>query len=358
MARKLGAPLSGKTSAKVAAPRRAAPKTIVVVGATGIVGLELLRLLEERRFPVKELRLAASARSKGKKLSFRGKKLPVAELTPGIFRGAEITFFSAGAELSRTFVPRAIAEGAVVIDNTSAFRLDPETPLVVPEVNASRLSEHRGIIANPNCSAIQLVVALKPLHDLAALRRVIVTTLQSVSGAGLHGIDDLRRETMAVLRGKPYRRHTFAHPIAFNVLPQIPQSNAFTADGYSHEEGKIIEETRKILEIPSLAISATCVRVPVFRGHSESVTVELERPLGAQAAREILRRAPGVSLVDEPERGRYPLPVDAVGRDEVFVGRVRQDPAFPNVLHLWIVSDNVRKGAALNAIQIAEHLLG
>jgi aspartate-semialdehyde dehydrogenase len=328
---------------------------VAICGATGIVGREFVRILEQRNFPLRELRLLASERSAGKtSLTFRGEALPVHETTREAFRGAEIALFSAGAGVSRETAPRAAAEGAVVIDNSSAWRMESNVPLVVPEVNADDIREHRGIIANPNCSTIQMVVALNPLHRANPLRRVIVDTYQSVSGAGGKGIDELNEQTAAVLAGRPARIEVQPRRIAFNVIPHI---DVLMDDGYYKEEWKMIHETRKIMHLPDLPVSATCVRVPVAIGHSEAVHAEFERPMSPAEARALLAEAPGIALVDNPAEGLYPLPVEAAGRDEVFVGRIRRDASHPNGLALWVVSDNVRKGAALNAVQIAERLV-
>ncbi|MBI3267770.1 MAG: aspartate-semialdehyde dehydrogenase [Planctomycetes bacterium] len=332
-------------------------KTVAVVGATGAVGLEMLRVLHSRGFPVRSLRLLASARSKGKKLRFADTEIAVEPVTPEAFAGIEIALFSAGSSVSAEFCPLAARAGAVCIDNTSAFRMDPGTPLVVPEVNPHRIREHRGILANPNCSTIQLVVALKPLHDLGKVRRVVVTTFQSVSGAGARAMAELEEETRSVLSKRTFVRDIFPHQIAFNAVPQIPQKAAFLDGGHTVEELKMVNETRKILEEPSIGVSATCVRVPVLRAHSESVNVETERKVTAAQAREALVRAKGVAVVDDPANQLYPLATLAAGKDPVYVGRIREDSSIPNGLNLWIVSDNLLKGAALNAVQIAEHLL-
>ena len=332
-------------------------KHVAVAGATGAVGEVMRQVLLERRFPIASIKLLASERSAGRKVRFGDEEVEVALLRPQAFEGVDIALFSIPQELSKEIAPQAARRGCVVVDNSNAFRMDPDTPLVVPEVNPHRVAEHRGIIANPNCSTIQMVVALKPLHDAARIRRVVVATYQAVSGAGHEAVEELREQTRRVLdEGEPQPR-VFPHQIAFNVIPQIPQRSAFGEDGYTTEEVKMAQETRKILEDPDIGVTATCVRVPVFCGHSEAVNLETERKLTAEEARELLRRAPGVTLLDEPAQGRYPLPVQAAGRDDVFVGRVREDPTVTNGLNLWIVSDNLRKGAATNAVQIAELLL-
>src|SRR5215211_257402 len=326
---------------------------VAICGATGAVGQEFIRILEQRDFPVRELRLLASKRSVGKTLPFRGAAIAIQEAGPDAFRGVEIALFSAGASVSRELAPRAAEAGAVVVDNSSAWRMDEAVPLVVPEVNPEDIDRHRGIIANPNCSTIQMVVALNPLHRVNPLRRVIVDTYQSVSGAGGKGIRELYEQTTDILADRPPRVEVQPQQIAFNVIPKI---DVLMDDGYYKEEWKMIHETRKILHEPDLPVSATCVRVPVAIGHSEAVHAEFERPISPAEARAILAEAEGVAVVDNPTEALYPLPVGAAGRDEVFVGRIRRDASHPNGLALWVVSDNLRKGAALNAIQIAERL--
>jgi aspartate-semialdehyde dehydrogenase len=333
------------------------PYCVAVVGATGAVGEVMQQCLAERDFPVSQLKLLASPRSVGRTYAFRGERVTVEEVTEHAFAGVDIALFSIPKAHTRRLAPIAAEAGAVVVDNSNTFRMDPLVPLVVPEVNADQIAHHRGIIANPNCSTIQLVVALKPLHDAARVKRVVVTTLQSVSGAGLKAIDELTRQSRELLAGHPYPPNLFPHQIAFNAIPQIPQSDAFDADGYTTEEVKMRNETRKIMGDPRIALTATCVRVPVFYAHSEAVNVEFERPLSAVEARRLLAEAPGVTVVDDPAHQRYPLAVDAAGKDDVFVGRIRDDATAPNALNLWVVSDNLRKGAATNAVQIAEHLV-
>lgn len=331
---------------------------LAVVGATGAVGEEFLRILESRKFPVKELRLLASRRSAGKKMRFCGVDYTVHELTKHSFQGIKIALFSAGASISREYVPYAIESGAVCVDNSSAFRMDDDVPLVVPEVNPQEIARHHGVIANPNCSTIQMMVALKPIHDVARIKRIVVSTYQAVSGAGLKAIDELQKETASILDGKEgFRRNLFPHQIAFNVLPQIPQSNAFLSNGYTSEEMKMVNETKKIMGDNSIRVTATTVRVPVIRSHSESVNVETEKKITAAEVKRLLSKAPGIKVVDDPANQLYPLATDAAGRDDVFVGRIREDESIENGINLWIVSDNLRKGAALNAIQIAEKLL-
>ncbi len=331
---------------------------VAVVGATGAVGTEMLKVLERRDFPVDELRPLASSRSAGKKVPFRGKEVQIQELTENSFEGIKIALFSAGGDISKQFVPYAIESNSVVVDNTSAFRMDEDVPLVVPEVNANKISEHNGVIANPNCSTIQLVVVLKPIHDAVKIKRVVISTYQAVSGAGLKAMDELKKETEYLLSNDgEYNRSVFPHQIAFNALPQIPQSDAFLQNGYTSEEMKMINETKKIMDDDSLRITATTVRVPVFRGHSESVNIETQEKISADDARNLLSKADGVVVLDDPSRQLYPLATDAAGKDETFVGRIREDNSVENGLCLWIVSDNLLKGAALNAVQIAEKLL-
>lgn len=327
---------------------------IAVVGATGAVGQVFLSLLEERRFPAVEVRLFASPRSAGRRLRVLGEEVEVREVGPDAFRGVDLVFISADASVSRALAPAAVDQGAVVIDDSSAFRMEPEVPLVVPEVNADDLEGHRGIIAIPNCSTTALVMALYPIHRVNRLRRVIVDTYQSVSGTGRQAMEELREQTRAALEGQERPPRVYPHPIAFNLIPHI---DAFREDGYTKEEWKMAAETRKILHEPGLRVSATCVRVPVFVSHSEAVHLELERPMAPEEAREVLAAFPGVRVLDEPGRSVYPTPIQGAGRDEVFVGRIRRDASHPNGLAFWLVSDNLRKGAALNALQIAEELL-
>jgi len=330
-------------------------KRVAVVGASGAVGDVMVRLLEERKFPVESIKFLASERSAGKTVTFNGKKTTIELLTPEAFQGVDIVLSSTPASISRQYSPIAAQAGAVVVDNSSAFRMDPEVPLVVPEVNAHDIARHRGIIANPNCSTIQMVVALKPLHDAFRIRRVIVSTYQAVSGAGQTGIEELTNQSTALLTGKDVPPPSkFAHPISFNCLPQIDD---FLPNGYTKEEIKMVNETRKIMGDDSIDVCPTCVRVPVMNGHSESILVETERPITPEAAREVWANAPGLVVFDRPAEREYPLPTDSSGRDEVFVGRIRQDLRNPNALLFWCVSDNLRKGAATNAVQIAEELL-
>lgn len=331
-------------------------KVVAVAGATGVVGRQMLRVLEERRFPVKDIKLLASARSVGQKMTFHGEEIAVEELTEHSFKGVDIALFSAGGGTSKKFAPCAAKDGCIVVDNSSAWRMDPTVPLVVPEVNADQIPEHRGIIANPNCSTIQMVVVLKPLHDAAKLTRVIVSTYQAVSGAGKDAIEELRAQTAAILAGKEYAPKIFPHQIAFNCIPQIPQSDAFTENGYTSEEMKMVNETKKILGLPDLPVSATTVRVPVVTGHSESVNIETEKKLSADEARRLLAGALGVIVQDDPRNQIYPLASNCAGSGDTYVGRIREDLSHPHGLAMWIVSDNLLKGAAYNAVQIAEYL--
>ncbi|WP_165228688.1 aspartate-semialdehyde dehydrogenase [Aquisphaera insulae] len=330
-------------------------KNVAVVGATGAVGDRMVRLLEERNFPVRSIKFLASERSAGKTLTFRGKDHRIEPISGDAFRGVDIVLSSTPGSVSKEWSPIAAAAGAVVVDNSSAFRMDPEVPLVVPEVNPQDVARNKGIIANPNCSTIQMVVALKPLHDAAKIRRVVVSTYQSVSGAGMRGIRELESQAEATVKGTDVPAPAkFAHPIIGNCLPQIDD---FLPSGYTKEEMKMVNETRKIMGDPTIDVCPTCVRVPVPYSHSESILVETERPISVEQAHALWRKAPGVILQDDPSRLEYPLAAEANGRDEVFVGRVRQDLERPNVLLFWCVSDNLRKGAATNAVQIAEELL-
>ena len=327
---------------------------VAVVGATGAVGRVMLSILEERKFPVATLLPLASARSAGQQVEFNGETITVQELKEDSFAGVDIALFSAGGSISQKFGPIAAKAGCVVIDNSSAFRMDKDIPLVVPEVNPHAIGDSPGIIANPNCSTIQMVVALKPIHDRYKIKRVVVSTYQSVSGSGQSAIEELKSQTGQALNGQEVTHEVYPHQIAFNCLPHI---DAFLESGYTKEEMKMVNETRKILEDDAIQVSPTTVRVPVFYAHSEAVNVETEQEIDVKELRKILGSALGVRLVDAPEKGEYPLAVDAAGRDEVMVGRVRADLDNPRAVNLWIVSDNLRKGAALNAIQIAEVLI-
>jgi len=332
------------------------PKVVAVAGATGLVGNRMLQTLEEREYPIKSIKLLASERSRGKTLTFRGETLPVEVLAEDSFKGVEVALFSAGGGTSKKFAPCAAKDGCVVVDNSSAWRMDPEVPLVVPECNADDISWHKGIIANPNCSTIQMVVVLKPIHDAAKIERVVVSTYQAVSGAGIKALDDMFNQTRAILEGKEPECAVFPHPIAFNCIPQIPQSGAFTENGYTSEEMKMVNETQKILGDDTIRVSATTVRVPVHTGHSEAVNIETQRKITADQARELLANAPGVVVLDDPENQIYPLALNVAGKGETFVGRIREDISQSRGLDLWIVADNLLKGAALNAVQIAELL--
>ncbi len=332
------------------------PRVVAVAGATGVVGRQMLKTLEDRNYPIKSIKLLASERSKGKTLTFKGEELPVEILAEDSFKGVEIALFSAGGGTSKKFAPCAAKDGCVVVDNSSAWRMDPEVPLVVPEVNPHDIPKHKGIIANPNCSTIQMVVVLKPLHDAAQITRVVVSTYQAVSGAGSAAINELRDATRRALDGQDPGHSVFPHPIAFNCIPQIPQKDAFTDNAYTSEEMKMVNETKKIMGDPNIRVTATTVRVPVFNSHSESVNVETVKKLTADAARALLKNAPGVVVLDDPANQVYPLAIDAAGKWDTFVGRIREDISHPSALDMWIVSDNLLKGAALNAVQIAELL--
>lgn len=328
---------------------------VSIVGATGAVGLKFLECLRERKFPVSELRAYASERSEGRVVHYNGSPIRVRSLSEEAFRNCDVALFSAGSGISKQWAPVAAKLGCVVVDNSSAWRMDPEVPLVVPEVNAQDIRRHKGIIANPNCSTIQMVVALKPLHDLARIRRIVVSTYQAVSGAGGRALEELREQVVSHVQGDGLARPAiFPRPVAFNAIPMIPQKDAFDEQGYTVEEMKMVHETKKILGDPSIRVCATCVRIPVRTGHSESVFIEMERPLSPSEAVEALRKAPGVVVRERPEE--FPTPLEAEGRGEVFVGRIRRDPTVEHGLALWIVSDNLLKGAALNAVQIAERL--
>ena len=327
---------------------------VAVVGATGAVGGQMIELLEERKFPVEALLPLASVRSAGGTVTFRGNALTIEELTGDSFNGIDLALFSAGSDVSKEHAPIAVKAGAVVIDNSSAWRMDQAVPLVVPEVNPYDVTQHQGIIANPNCSTIQLVVVLKPIHDQFQIKRIVVTTFQSVSGTGKEAMDELMEECQALLNFQAPQPSVYPHQIAFNCLPHIDE---FLASGYTKEEMKLVHETRKILGERALAITATTVRVPVYIGHSEAVNIETARKLTANEARAVLSMAPGVKVYDDPAHALYPMPLDVVGTDEVFVGRVREDESIPNGVNLWVVADNLRKGAALNAVQIAELLV-
>ncbi|MDA0838003.1 MAG: aspartate-semialdehyde dehydrogenase [Planctomycetota bacterium] len=331
--------------------------SVAIVGATGAVGQEMIKTLIDRNFPADEIRLLASHRSAGKKVEVRGEELEIQELTHESFEGIRIGLFSAGGSISKEFAPSAVKAGAVVVDNTSAFRMDENTPLVVPEVNPGAIAKHKGIIANPNCSTIQMVLVLKPLYDISRIKRIVVSTYQAVSGAGAKAILEMQEETRALLDGTTYERKIFPHQVAFNALPQIGQKNAFQENGYTDEEMKMVKETVKIFSDPNIRVTATTVRIPVVRGHSESVNVEFENKITVEEARKALAAFPGIVVQDDPKNQIYPLASECVGKYETFVGRLRQDLSCENALNMWIVSDNLLKGAALNAVQIAEKLI-
>lgn len=328
-------------------------ETVAVVGATGAVGKIMLQLLQERDFPAKEFKFLASARSAGKTLEFKGKEHTIEELVPAAFQGMELVIASTPDDVAAEHLPAAVQAGATVIDESGYWRMKPEVALVVPEINPEAALNAKGIIASPNCSTTQMVMALKPLHDASPVRRVIVSTYQATSGAGLQGTTDLLEGSKAHLKGVEYECRVFPHPIAFNAIPQIGSEKE---EGYTSEEWKMVYETRKILGDATIRINATCVRIPVANCHSESITVETERPISPEEARELFAAFPGIKVIDETPAGRYPLPLECTGRDEVFIGRIRRDLTSPNGLSFWCVSDNLRKGAATNAVQIAELL--
>ena len=327
---------------------------VAVCGATGMVGKEMVKILEQRNFPVGKLVLLASERSEGEQILYKGAPVSVQILTHDSFAGVEIALFSAGASVSIEYAPSAVKAGAVVIDNTSAFRMDKDIPLVVPEVNPHRIKNNRGIIANPNCSTIGMLVALKPLYDYARIKRIVVSTYQSVSGAGKQAVDQLLNEMAAIVNNQQIKPTHFPYQIAGNLIPHI---DVFFDTGYTKEEMKMVQETKKIMEDDSIKVAATTVRVPVMVSHSESINVEFEKDISPEKARELLSRAPGVRVYDDPAALQYPMPLFVAGQDDTFVGRIRRDDTVPHGLALWIVSDNLRKGAALNAIQIAEELI-
>jgi aspartate-semialdehyde dehydrogenase len=326
---------------------------VAIVGATGAVGIELLRVMERRDFPVADLRLLASPRSAGKILAFRGADFPVAALKQDSFAGIDLAFFSAGSATSKQFAPLARDAGAVVIDNSSAFRMEAEVPLIIPEINPEDVRAHRGIIANPNCTTAVALMALYPLHRAFGLRRVFAASYQAVSGSGARAIEELQRQVEVSVRGGEPVAQVYPHPIAFNVLPQV---DSFLANGYTREEMKLQDEGRKMMHLPEFRASVTCVRVPVYRAHSVAMSAEFERPVSIDAARDALAKAPGLDLIDEPAAHRYPMPLDAAGKDHCQAGRLRLDSAFENGLALWVAGDQLLKGAALNAVQIAELL--
>ena len=328
---------------------------VAIAGATGAVGNQMIRCLEEMNFPVQSVKLLASQRSLGRTLQFKGDMLPVEELKEDSFKGLDIALFSAGGGTSETFAPYAAKDGCVVIDNSSAWRMDPEVPLVVPEVNPHAIAQHtqKGIIANPNCSTIQMVVALSPIQKKYGIKRIVVSTYQAVSGTGKKAIDELFDQTRAMINFLDYQTNVYPHRIAFNCLPHI---DSFLDNGYTKEEMKMVNETRKILEDDTIGVTATTVRVPVFFGHSEAVNVETRDPVSATEVRALLENSPGIQVVDNPQQNLYPLPTDAAGKDITLVGRIRDDESITNAVNMWVVSDNVRKGAATNAVQIAQVL--
>ncbi len=327
---------------------------VAILGATGAVGTELLKLLESRNFPVSDLKLLASSRSAGRTLSFRGESIAVEAVADGCFQDVDILLASAGGSTSRAWLPQAVESGAVCIDNSSAYRLDPSVPLVVPEVNPEAVREHRGIIANPNCTTILMAVAIWPLHQVQPIRRIVVATYQSASGAGARAMEELKHQARAILEGETPTPEVLPYPLAFNLFPH----NSPIADGgYCEEEMKMVNETRKIFGAPDLRVTATCVRVPVLRAHSEAINLEFDRPFDRDRAREVLSHAPGVKVVENWQSNYFPMPIEATDRDPVLVGRIRQDISHPNGLELWLSGDQIRKGAALNAVQIAELLV-
>ena len=327
---------------------------VAIVGATGAVGVEMLACLEQRNFPLGKLKLLASARSAGKRMLFRGSEVVVEELTHDSFAGVDIALFSAGGGISKEFGPSAAAAGAVVIDNSSAFRMDADVPLVVPEINPQAVKERpRNIIANPNCTTIISLMALAPLHEAFGLRSVIASSYQAVSGSGAQGIIELEEQVKAITAGEPFTPKVYPRQIAFNVIPQV---DVFTENGYTKEELKMLHEGRKIMGLPELKVSCTCVRVPVYRSHSVSITAQFDRPVEVEAARAAYAGKPGIKVVDDPSNRLFPVPLDTTGKDDCLVGRIRRNLVLENALDLWVVGDQVRKGAALNAVQIAEIL--
>ena len=327
---------------------------VAVVGATGAVGVEMISTLEKRRFPLSKLTLLASARSVGKSLNFKGQDVAVKELTNEAFKGIDIALFSAGGNISREFAPIAAAAGCVVVDNSSAFRMDPKVPLVVPEINAGDVKSHHGIIANPNCTTAISLMALYPLHQAFGVTRIFASSYQAVSGTGAKAIEELRSQVEQIVRGETVTREVYPHQIAFNVLPQV---DSFLPSGYTKEEMKMENEGRKIMHHPDFRASVTCVRVPVYRAHSVAISAEFKKPVTVDAAREVLAKAPGLDIVDTPEKSEYPLPLYVAEKDNCQVGRIRKDCAMENGLCFWVVGDQLLKGAALNAVQIAEELL-
>lgn len=324
---------------------------VAIVGATGAVGIEMMKTLEKRNFPVGKLTLLASAKSAGKKLPFKGEELVIQELREDSFAGVDIALFSAGGGISKAFAPHATQAGAVVVDNSSAFRMDPSVPLVVPEINGDDIKGNRGIIANPNCTTAITLMALYPLHKAFGVKRLVASSYQAVSGTGAQAIEELRAQVAAIAEGRPVEKKVYPHQIAFNVLPHV---DSFLEDGYTKEEMKMQNEGRRIMHHPDFRASVTCVRVPVYRAHSVSVSAEFERPISVESARAVLSKAPGLDIVDDPKSNTYPLPLNVAERDNCQVGRLRQDCALDNGLAFWVVGDQLLKGAALNAVQIAE----
>ncbi len=327
---------------------------VAVLGATGAVGEEILALLDQRSFPLKDLTLLASPRSAGTTLAFKGEDIPVQVVGPDSFKGIDLVLASAGGSVSQEWLPRAVAAGAIAIDNSSAYRMDPNVPLVVPEVNPATAQTHQGIIANPNCTTILMALAVWPLHQVQPVQRLVVSTYQSASGAGARAMEEVKQQTRAILAGEEPVAEVFPYPLAFNLFPHNSPLNEL---GYCQEEMKMVNETRKIFGAADLRISATCVRVPVLRAHSEAVNIEFAAPFSPQTAKALLAKAPGVKLVEDWGRNYFPMPIEASGQDDVLVGRIRQDISNPNALELWLSGDQIRKGAALNAVQIAELLL-
>jgi len=327
---------------------------VVILGATGAVGIEFRKILLERKFPIDNIRFLGLS-TVGKEFDFGGRKVKVEPVADGCFKGFDIGLFSAGGDISKKVARRAAEEGCVVVDNSSAWRMDPGVPLVVPEVNPDDVDWHKGIIANPNCSTIQMVVALKPIHDAARIKRIVVSTYQAVSGTGLKAIEECMIQMKDIVNERPIsQRKVYPHQIAFNALPQI---DVFLDNGYTKEEMKMVNETKKIMGDDSIRITATTVRVPVLYGHSESVNIETEKKITPDEVRELLKKAPGVTVIDNPAKGEYPMAINAAGKDDTFVGRIRADESIPNGINMWVVSDNIRKGAALNAVQIAELMI-
>jgi aspartate-semialdehyde dehydrogenase len=326
---------------------------VAILGATGAVGAELIQLLAERQFPISELKLLASPRSAGQVLAFKEKKLEVKPVEPRAFEGVDLVLASAGGSISKAWAEQIVAAGAVMIDNSSAFRMDTQVPLIVPEINPEAAENHRGIIANPNCSTIVMAVAVYPLHQLQPVKRMVVATYQAASGAGARAMEEAKAQSLAILQGQAAKPEIFPHQIAFNVFPHNSELNEL---GYCEEEMKLVHETRKIFNAPDLRVTATCVRVPVLRAHSEAINLEFDQPFDVAQAREILSRAAGVKLVEDWQANHFPMPIEASGQDDVLVGRIRQDISHPNGLELWLSGDQIRKGAALNAVQIAELL--